>query len=430
MEDVLTALQILVVDDSPLVCKKVRESLQNLKAEFLNVSTVNIQVAANGVQALEVLQMMKGQVHGIVCDWDMPEMNGIELVRQIRRTPGCWRIPILMLTSMGKREQVVEAMQAGMNDFLIKPFDDTELCMRMASVIRFDSPRVLVVDDSLMVRRIVLSSLQEMEKKISGMNSPVCFEAGNGLEALEIIRRKKGMDLIISDWKMPEMDGLEFVQHLKKEPFSADIPVIMLTSVADRDAVAEALHAGVSGFLVKPFDQQQLMERILKLLKNKLLFRKPVPVSELSSNLSLPGGRGTSESPLRVLIVDDSTLIRRIVLEGLKELAGVDCGGIVVEPVEVADSQRVMDLMQARQEFDLLIFSWRIPGLCGFDFLQLIRQQQEDGSFRALALVTESCKADMREKFTASAAILLEKPFDAGALAECVKKMLGLTPGK
>ncbi len=115
--------------------------------------------------------------------------------------------------------------------------------------------KFLVVDDSSTMRRIIKNSLQRI-----GFEDVI--EAENGKDALEKI---SGIDIILTDWNMPEMDGLEFVKNVRAQ--NAKIPILMITTNAAKDDIIEALKHGVNNYIVKPFTPETLKEKIEALLK-------------------------------------------------------------------------------------------------------------------------------------------------------------------
>lgn len=123
--------------------------------------------------------------------------------------------------------------------------------------------RVLIVDDSSVMRKIVERSLRQANLGISQV-----FEAGNGMEALGVVNREK-VDLILCDINMPVMDGLEFVKQLSTVDNAKGIPVVMITTEGSEGHVVQALSAGASGYIRKPFTPDLVNSRILSVLEGK-----------------------------------------------------------------------------------------------------------------------------------------------------------------
>lgn len=114
--------------------------------------------------------------------------------------------------------------------------------------------QILIVDDSSTMRRI-------MRLTLSKCGYDNTEEAENGRLGLEAAKAKQ-YDCIISDWNMPEMTGVEMVGELRKLPNYASIPIMMVTTEGGKEAVVEALQAGVSSFIVKPFTADVLRKKM------------------------------------------------------------------------------------------------------------------------------------------------------------------------
>jgi two-component system, chemotaxis family, chemotaxis protein CheY len=106
-------MQILVVDDFSTMRRIIKGLLHDL-------GFANITEADDGLTALPLLKA--GQFDLLITDWNMPGMQGVELLRQVRADDRLAKLPVLMLTAEAKREQIVEAAQAGVNGYVIKPF--------------------------------------------------------------------------------------------------------------------------------------------------------------------------------------------------------------------------------------------------------------------------------------------------------------------
>lgn len=123
-----------------------------------------------------------------------------------------------------------------------------------------DNIRVLIVDDSSVMRKIVERSLRQADIKLGEV-----MEASNGMEALAVLSEKK-VDLILCDINMPVMDGLEFVKALPKVANAKGVPVVMITTEGSEGHVVQALSAGARGYIRKPFTPDQVKDHILPVL--------------------------------------------------------------------------------------------------------------------------------------------------------------------
>ena len=118
------------------------------------------------------------------------------------------------------------------------------------------SMKVLVVDDFATMRRI----LKNILKQIGFSN---IAEADNGKTALAELKKEQ-FDLILCDWNMPEMSGLELLQKIRSDDELMDTPFVMVTAEAQKDNILEAVKAGVNNYVVKPFTAETIGEKLKK----------------------------------------------------------------------------------------------------------------------------------------------------------------------
>ena len=118
--------------------------------------------------------------------------------------------------------------------------------------------RVLAVDDSATMRRIIKNQLKQ-----SGIED--VDEAENGREALTLLGKGQ-YDLLITDWNMPEMCGLDLVKEVRKTEAITKLPILMITTVSAKEDIVTALKAGVNNYVVKPFDAPTLQAKVTALV--------------------------------------------------------------------------------------------------------------------------------------------------------------------
>ncbi|ECW8954881.1 response regulator [Campylobacter lari] len=115
--------------------------------------------------------------------------------------------------------------------------------------------KLLVVDDSSTMRRIIKNTLVRLGHKD-------VLEAEHGVEAWDLLSKNDDIKILITDWNMPEMNGLELVKKVRAEEKYADMPIIMVTTEGGKAEVITALKAGVNNYIVKPFTPQVLKEKL------------------------------------------------------------------------------------------------------------------------------------------------------------------------
>ncbi|HZG21302.1 chemotaxis response regulator CheY [Herbaspirillum sp. AP02] len=119
--------------------------------------------------------------------------------------------------------------------------------------------KFLVVDDFSTMRRIVRNLLKEL-----GYTN--VDEAEDGVQALQKLRSDQ-FDFVVSDWNMPNMDGLTMLQEIRKDPALSKLPVLMVTAEAKKENIVAAAQAGANGYVVKPFTAATLDEKLAKIFE-------------------------------------------------------------------------------------------------------------------------------------------------------------------
>jgi two-component system chemotaxis response regulator CheY len=122
------------------------------------------------------------------------------------------------------------------------------------------SLKILAVDDSPTMRRIIVNTL-----KRAGYDDVT--EASDGKDALAKMKVEQ-FNFVITDWNMPEMDGLTFVSQIRSLDEFKDMPILMVTTRSVKDDIIEAMKAGVNNYIVKPFTPETLGEKIGQVLKS------------------------------------------------------------------------------------------------------------------------------------------------------------------
>ena len=119
---------------------------------------------------------------------------------------------------------------------------------------------VLVVDDSLPMRAVIKKIV-----KASGFNVGQFFDAANGKEAL-LVLRDEWLDLVLTDYNMPDMNGLELIMEMKQDEILKAIPVVMVTTEGSKDRVDEFIEKGASGYIKKPFSPEEIRDKLNQIM--------------------------------------------------------------------------------------------------------------------------------------------------------------------
>ncbi len=217
---------------------------------------------------------MRGDRYSVyIIDWLLPDMNGIEVTRRIRKEMG-EDVPVIVLTAYDWSEIESEAKEAGVTAFCSKPLFMSELSSCLNSVINAEdmeeeeetedlpTGRLLLVEDNELNQEIAVAILEE-----AGISVEV---AGNGQIALDMLTNSEPdyYQLILMDVKMPVMNGYEATKAIRKLENTklSSIPIFAMTANAFEEDKREALKSGMNGHLAKPID----VEKLFKLLKKVL----------------------------------------------------------------------------------------------------------------------------------------------------------------
>jgi two-component system chemotaxis response regulator CheY len=261
-------MHFLVVDDDASSRGTIAEYLRELG--FDRVTT-----AENGAHAIEVLDQ-DPTINFIISDWDMPMIDGLSLVQRVRSDENMRNIPFLIVTSPDSLEveKILLAAESTVNAYIIKPFRIKTLADKIDTVLNksIHGPQktIVLIDDDMDALATVGEYLESF-----GFKTIERFDrAKPGLAFIE--SNYKDIALIISDWEMPEMTGMELLSVCKSTPRLADIPFLIITSQGsiEQMKVVRAAKARVDEYLLKPFKGAELKERIDQALHRNRISKK------------------------------------------------------------------------------------------------------------------------------------------------------------
>jgi len=268
-------LKILIADDDKYSIDVMRNCLGNWGRTMYLFSVVN------GKDAVEVAAKINPDI--ILLDWEMPELDGLSALKQIKTIPELSKIPVAMITSRSGNTHIQQAFDAGASDYIKKPIDKIEALFRVQTLARISEliqnnsidekieqkeneilNLVLIIDDVFEIRQFIKHTLK---------NSFLTIEAENGSEGIQKVKDYLP-DLIISDINMPEMDGLMFCKELKSNIITSHIPIILLTAQAGIPSNIAGLEAGADEYLNKPIQPDLLLAAIKNQIENREKLRK------------------------------------------------------------------------------------------------------------------------------------------------------------
>ena len=269
----LKGLRALVADDDTNTCLSVCAMLREIgmRPDWTNYGKEAV------IRAREALEQADG-FSVFIIDWLMPDQNGIETVRKIRRMIGD-DAPIIILTAYDWADIEEEALEAGVTAFCSKPLFMSELRKVLAQPFKahqdtpaedkgaawdFTGRRVLLAEDNEMNQMIAETILSE-----TGLAVEI---AGDGEEAVEKMKAAPAgwYDIVLMDIQMPKMNGYEAAKQIRQmdDRRKAGIPIVAVTANAFEEDRKIAMEAGMDGHLAKPYDIPAMMETLNKLLND------------------------------------------------------------------------------------------------------------------------------------------------------------------
>lgn len=248
-------LRFLVIDDDSMTRTTVIDFLKSNSCE-------HITECHNGAEGLEIIKNQP--IDFVICDWEMPVMDGLELVKRLRSMVEYAELPFMMITSPIRNEniKIEDAGQSGVDAYLIKPFRSRMLLQKIKEVlddkIQKNKKAIVLADDDDMVRDYVAEVLK-------GMGYDPVFQFAKASDAYHFLEKNfQKIVLVISDWEMPEMTGIEFLHKIRINRQLSEMPFIMITSQTSVEhlKVQKAIQADVDNYLMKPFSVETLQTKI------------------------------------------------------------------------------------------------------------------------------------------------------------------------
>lgn len=262
----MEAPNILIVDDS----KSTRMMLQRQ----LKAVGATVVMAGDGQEGFEAAKTAAFDL--IISDIEMPRLDGFALCRKLKNHPATRAIPIIILSTCDKEEDIGRGFSVGASAYVLKNNARHELIQRVQEILDratlLRDRLFLIVDDARLIRNTLRESLLQAGFRV--------VTAVNGQEALELLKTHKP-DVILSDINMPVMGGAAFCEAVRAMEHLADVPFVAMSAGSDRRIMREMVHYGASAYLIKPFNVEQLIilaEKLLSdhvqlLLKEKTLLR-------------------------------------------------------------------------------------------------------------------------------------------------------------
>lgn len=270
--------RILIVDDI-LPNRKLLQA--KLEREYFDVLT-----AASGAEALSIVEREQPDI--VLLDVMMPEMDGLEVCRRIKKNPATSYLPVVLVTALDQPEDRVAGLQAGADDFLTKPLDDVSLYARVRSLVRLKmtvdelrsrnddgssgnegeeadlqksitDARILLLDPEGGDAALVRDCLQHFGQ----------VDVARDVAEVELIAARISYDCVILPMVYQGHDGLRIASRLRTAKETRLTPILIVAAPDNRERLVKAMEIGVNDYLVRPMDALELVARVRTQIRRK-----------------------------------------------------------------------------------------------------------------------------------------------------------------
>lgn len=272
--------RVLVVDD---ILPNVKLLEVKLKREYFDVVT-----ATSGAEALQKVGEEAPDI--VLLDVMMPEMDGFEVCKRLKSDPKTAHIPVVMVTALTDTSDRVKGLEAGADDFLSKPVNDTALFSRVRSLVRlkmtidewrarentasqlgmgeeakvtevpFDRANILLVNDVAFESEKIVETLQKDSHKITHVKT--------GHEAIDSLKTNV-FDMIMVSLNLEGEDGLRLCSYFKSNEATRATPIVMISEDKDIERIAQGLEMGAHDYVVRPVDRNEVIARTRSQIRRK-----------------------------------------------------------------------------------------------------------------------------------------------------------------
>lgn len=295
----------------------------------------------------------------------------------------------------------------------------------------FDALRVLVVDDMEMMRKVTSDQLRSLG--ISHIE-----HANDGLAALKALRQRQ-FDVVLADWNMPVMSGIELLKRVRSDAMLYALPLIMVTAESERSRVQEAIAHGVSELMVKPYTAQRLRDKLCQVMQRagvRLAAAKaaaakaqaeeqaaaagapigldPAPAGAAAPGLAAPAGPAHDGTRLTLLAVDDTPDNLRVVSRIFEDRFRVRLAHT---------GEKALAICASDDPPDLMLLDVMMPNMDGFEVARRLRAMPDGDQIPVIFVTAMDDVAAQRRGLSLGAVDFISKPIDPDILTLRVQNL-------
>jgi PAS domain S-box-containing protein len=264
--------------------------------------------------------------------------------------------------------------------------------------------KVLIVDDNETVIEVLSDYCRDFKFIVQ--------TAGNGKEALEILKKDPSISVVLMDWKMPVMDGLEASRRIKNDPKIKPKPkIIMITNYGREEISTQAEKIGLDGFLIKPVNQSLLLDTVVQAF-GETITSKITTQKKKKKTGALESIRGVS-----LLLVEDNEINQQVAVE-LLESEGLT--------VEVADNGKIaVDMItNNRDKYSLVFMDLQMPVMDGYTAVEHIRSNKDFDSLPIIAMTADAMSGVQEKVLSIGMNDYITKPINVDELYKTLLKWI------
>lgn len=284
----LRGIRVLVVDDSVTACNVLRDQLVSLSFKVTTVTSAN--------EAYSILKNSEKIFDLILMDWSMPETNGLDAIKHIKKKPQFNKIPAMIMVTADAQEKVVKETEGiHLDGFIIKPTIPTALFDSIMNAFKPSLPSTLSkinIEQKTLLGSILLVENNKINQQVAeellksfGLKVSI---AVNGLDAVKKIFEQTAnnkFDLVLMDIQMPQLDGIQATKKIRNNPKFKDLPIIAMTAHAMTGDRAKSLASGMNEHITKPVNPGELYKILSQWLQHTDII--PIPPSSIAKPIDL-----------------------------------------------------------------------------------------------------------------------------------------------
>jgi len=281
---------------------------------------------------------------------------------------------------------------------------DLTIDSKLSQLFELNSIRTLIVDDNETAREVLSNTVSSLSSPVTSVDSGAA-----AITELERVQAKgeQAYDLILMDWQMPGMDGLDAANHIKTRMNLPVVPAIYLITAFDHDDLFEKANvAGLDGYLTKPLNTSALVDNLMRTFQSNFTNGA---LSETDGTMDV--GSDAAQSDIRILLVEDNEINQMIAYEVL-DTAGFH--------VQVANNGREGLNMAEKSAFDAILMDLQMPEMDGFEATAEIKKLQTRAHTPIIAMTAHALVEERQKCFDAGMVDHISKPFEARNLIEVV----------